>query len=460
MIRNAKFRVQLASLYIGPAANATNTPKEREFLNAIKDASSRPGVDVKILLDANRSLRPIKKGSSRTSSAEAVNGCLNQKGGNSALYLFQALQGSMKSLLPSPLNEVAGVFHVKAYIVDDSLILSGANLSEEYFEDRQDRYMLFENGAGGLVDFYSNLIDTLCEHGHKYRDGLKNRETNKSSQEVLLDSLSNLMDGSDNSEVLQDESSDIVSYAVPTFQAPRGFFQSALPFFSDVEVTRNLLLTALELDPASTVRLSSAYLNPTPNFMYVLSKFGTTPSCSSGTFGAAHLMTAGGTSHGFAPKKKKIAGHGNGRDFIPSVFDELSREAAQHIIPNGGKVLLYERRGWTFHSKGLWLNFGSENQDVVNNKRAYIMDPQNVTAHILGSGNYGSRSEFLDVESNLILVMPDRNTKNSTPLKNSLANEWNDMCDFTEEWDCEQKQEVKLRHVPLRKALPFIRTFF
>ncbi len=42
---------------------------------------------------------------------------------------------------------------MEAYIVNDEMVLSGANLSEEYFDDRLDRYMLFANGGGGIVDF-------------------------------------------------------------------------------------------------------------------------------------------------------------------------------------------------------------------------------------------------------------------------------------------------------------------
>ena len=40
-------------------------------------------------------------------------------------------------------------------MIDDELILSGANLSQEYFTDRQDRYLHIKGGGGGLVDFYS-----------------------------------------------------------------------------------------------------------------------------------------------------------------------------------------------------------------------------------------------------------------------------------------------------------------
>ncbi len=36
----------------------------------------------------------------------------------------------------SPLREIFGVHHIKFYVFDDNVILSGANLSEDYFTDR------------------------------------------------------------------------------------------------------------------------------------------------------------------------------------------------------------------------------------------------------------------------------------------------------------------------------------
>lgn len=40
-------------------------------------------------------------------------------------------------MLPPRVNEIVGVSHVKAYIFDDVLLVSGANLSSDYFTRRQ-----------------------------------------------------------------------------------------------------------------------------------------------------------------------------------------------------------------------------------------------------------------------------------------------------------------------------------
>jgi phosphatidylserine/phosphatidylglycerophosphate/cardiolipin synthase-like enzyme len=63
-IRQAKRRVYLASLYIGPSVDEVKYDKEAELLDALRDISSgrdddndNGGVEVKILLDHNRAFR-------------------------------------------------------------------------------------------------------------------------------------------------------------------------------------------------------------------------------------------------------------------------------------------------------------------------------------------------------------------------------------------------------------------
>jgi len=184
-ILKAKHRILLASLYIGPAAadtstsSSNNNPCEKELLMALQQAATastsgcinsshsdsspsecRP--TIQILMDASRGLRPV----GNTYSAQAVYNHIHpfshhpntakyhhqqhptapSTNKNNNVFLFPVLHSFLQSYIPSPLDEVAGVFHIKAYIIDDKLILTGANLSEEYFTDRQDRYLVFTHG--------------------------------------------------------------------------------------------------------------------------------------------------------------------------------------------------------------------------------------------------------------------------------------------------------------------------
>jgi CDP-diacylglycerol--glycerol-3-phosphate 3-phosphatidyltransferase len=429
-IRSAQHRVYLASLYVG----AGTGEKEDELLDAISNVG--PGIEVKILLDANRALRPVpSKNKKMTSSAKAVYQCLKKRSGKaSGLYLFQALPEPRRLLLPSPLNEVAGVFHIKAYIVDDELILSGANLSEEYFVDRQDRYVRFCLGGGGLVDLYVDLVNALCHYGEQYRGSSSAIPRNTTSAKIKLrDSLVRIMDGTNNDTTVRNENEslpddpEIVAYAVPTFQAPEGFFSLSqqLPFLSDAELTRTLLLAAHEVENTKTsVQLSSAYLNPTEATMKLLSKLK-----------HVTLLTAGPKSHGFAPKP----GRPRRGDFVPEIFSALYSDIAERL--DHADLLFYERPGWTFHAKGLLVHCQQQNGD----SSAYL------AAAMVGSGNFGARSEVMDVESNCILVFPQTHSEVQT----MLEDEWESMCQHA-------TREVETGELSwkVRAALPFIRDLF
>mmetsp|Transcript_3272 Transcript_3272/g.4753 ORF Transcript_3272/g.4753 Transcript_3272/m.4753 type:complete len:487 (-) Transcript_3272:142-1602(-) len=444
----------------------------------------------------------------------------------------------------------------QAYIIDDTLLLSGANLSEEYFTDRQDRYMLFVNGGGGLVDFYADLIDILCNYADEYKEGeemqeqkLKRDMTLQEKKHELLGSLSNLLDGSNDDALVKREHVDeneVIAYAIPTVQIPTSLCpasshtptnvaqqqreveeneEKVFPFPLDTTVTKNLLLAALECDPKNaSVRLSSAYLNPTMSLMSVLKMFGSERGDVDGVGGAAYLLTAGPKSHGFASKtdreektggnksigdydddrrKEEIAtvatGNGPGRGWIPKAYTEIVKEAASQLVSRGGKVLLYEKMFWSFHAKGLWLSLPSsspflENENVETEKiNSYIYDQSAIRATIVGSGNYGARSEYWDVESNCILIMkqiPDHHPLTSTVSKSQspslkttqsfgdnetfalqekdhqsgsfllqslVAKEWNDLCQYTSEMNLNRSREPL--SLGLMGALQILRKF-
>ena len=55
------------------------------------------------------------------------------------MYHTPLLRGALKALVPQRYNETLGLQHTKIFVFDDSVILSGANLSSDYFTNRQDR---------------------------------------------------------------------------------------------------------------------------------------------------------------------------------------------------------------------------------------------------------------------------------------------------------------------------------
>ena len=151
-IRQAQERVILASLYIGvgskkvgnfevldAAGKVNDHCKEDEFLQALQDAASNKKIKkIQVLLDANRAMRKVfltdkhhSKQSTRsdtnsgpvsTNSAEAVFSRISpffsgqddsSNFENSGLFLFPVCDKRWSTIIPSPLDEVVGVFHIK-----------------------------------------------------------------------------------------------------------------------------------------------------------------------------------------------------------------------------------------------------------------------------------------------------------------------------------------------------------
>jgi CDP-diacylglycerol--glycerol-3-phosphate 3-phosphatidyltransferase len=71
------------------------------------------------------------------------------------MYHTPKLSGIKKQLIPKRFNEAWGLQHMKLYGFDDEIILSGANLSNDYFTNRQDRYILFRSKA--LTDYFFQI---------------------------------------------------------------------------------------------------------------------------------------------------------------------------------------------------------------------------------------------------------------------------------------------------------------
>jgi CDP-diacylglycerol--glycerol-3-phosphate 3-phosphatidyltransferase len=445
-IRSAERRVHLASLYIGPAADPRIHPQEEELLDSLRATKCS---DVRILLDQNRALRPVptaaKPGETFITSAEACHRAIGHHTQEPEIYLMSVLPDWLQSVLWNPYDEVAGVFHIKAYIIDDDLILSGANLSEEYFSDRADRYLWIQQGGNGLVDCYADVLGVLCQHARLYAppNATNLPSTTRTSppmnRQQLIRSLTQVLttisdDCPDADDTEFDR--DIVAYAVPTLQAPAHFFHGVpekerLPL--DVQVLEDLLVEAeapkkSESVQRTTLRLSSAYLNIMGNLRRVLQshRFKT------------HLLTAGRISHGFKPKPK--AGN-KGREWIPTVFDELARESMRSLQ---SQLWFYQREGWSFHAKGIWISVGEQPVEMA--------DASSLVVVTHGSSNYGGRSTFRDMESNLIMIFPS-----TSAAQQAFADEWNRLCSYAKPSD---KEEARTLSWPFRMALPWIRSLF
>ena len=436
-ILNAKQRVHLAALYIGPAADPSLHTREVELLNALKTTDCP---DVQILLDKGRALRPVPTPTSTfITSAEACHRSLHSNNTQSKVFLLSVIPNFLKSILTNPYDEISNVFHMKCYIIDDEMILTGANLSEEYFADRIDRYLCIQRGGNGLVDFYAQVFQILSQHSYTYDPGNPNlvsppcspsrKEMIQSLSTLFTTSLDNQASGTngDSSE------SDAVAFAVPTFQAPRHFFKGMsekdhMPL--DIDVLQSVLKYAQDDSPNDmTIRMSSAYLNVTNRLRRLL-------------VNNSHLLTAGRMSHGFKPKKK--AGN-KGRDWIPAVYSQLARRSARH-----SSLWFYQREGWTYHAKGIWMTHGETQKCFA------ISNASSLIATVHGSGNYGGRSTYKDMESNMFLVF-NASSDDVMDVKQTFTDEWNRFEAFVQP---REKEETRRAPWHIRSILPFCRSFF
>lgn len=142
-IRNAKKRIYIAALYL------EDDEAGREVLSAIYETKqSNPDLDIIICVDWHRAQRGLI-------GAE-------QSEGNASLYKEFANKYEHKVPVygvPVRGKEVFGVLHLKGFIIDDTVIYSGASLNNIYlnfFEKyRFDRYHVINNAAlaDSMVDF-------------------------------------------------------------------------------------------------------------------------------------------------------------------------------------------------------------------------------------------------------------------------------------------------------------------
>ena len=104
----------------------------------MEESRRRKSVRVNILLDYCRGNRTNDRGESSGTILRRL--LRNDEASSSecriAMYHTPILRGLWKMVMPQRYNETLGLQHTKIYLFDDTLILSGANLSEDYFTNR------------------------------------------------------------------------------------------------------------------------------------------------------------------------------------------------------------------------------------------------------------------------------------------------------------------------------------
>jgi len=378
-IRGAKRRIYLSTLYIGKT--------EHELVSTVRDALRHNGPNLKasILTDALRGTREAPDHSCASLLATLVEEFPHQV--EIRMYHTPNLTGFRKALIPKRINEGWGLQHIKLYGIDDEVILSGANLSNDYFTNRQDRYHVFNSKR--VTDYFANIHHAVCSISFRLQP------SNSPSRFILEWPPSNP--------------------APNPLDAPKAYIKAAttlLESFTKPRCSQSFPMTSTSLFPllcypptintelpAFTSLLSrrifsytftAGYFNPHPVVTSSLLAASSLPTSSPGT-----ILTASPYANGFFGSKG-ISG------MLPAAYTHLSLRFLQ--AARGKNIQLREwqrgivgqRDGWTYHAKGLWVTLPRD---------AGI--PVGPSATLIGSSNHTARSYGLDLEVGAMVITSD-----------------------------------------------------
>ncbi|KAL9955415.1 hypothetical protein ACROYT_G036737 [Oculina patagonica] len=377
-VSKAKQRIILASLYLGTGA------KEQQLVECINEAVKRSAasdqsLNVEILLEHTRGSRG--EHNSRTMLLPLVQNFTDAV--KVSLYHSPSLRGLLKLLLPERFNETVALTHLKVYLTDDTLIMSGANLSADYFTNRQDRYIEIRN-CPQLANYFHGLVSTV----RSFSFHLQPDNTTKMSESFPVHPTKGFdrgkkfkaEAGKKVSEYMQKKKeenmfSDLPRTSNQTFDTWVIPLVQMFPFGirQDEFVTRELLSSACQ---ACKLFLASGYFNLTRKYMDIMLK---SPA-------ECEILTAHPTVNGFYEAKGVAGG-------IPHAYTLLARDFYKLILEHKKtehiSVHEYVRDKWTFHAKGLWY---------------YLPNEPLPSLTLIGSPNFGHRSVYQDLEAQVAIV--------------------------------------------------------
>ncbi|XP_067936570.1 CDP-diacylglycerol--glycerol-3-phosphate 3-phosphatidyltransferase, mitochondrial-like [Watersipora subatra] len=366
LVQNSKKRIGIASLYLG------NGQLERALVDNLKLAlKANQSLEVQVLLDYCRGSR------GEDNSRTMLLPCVKEHKERICVSLFHTpnLKGIVKRFLPDRFNELLGLQHMKLYVFDDTILLSGANLSNDYFTNRQDRCLMIKNSPALSLYFYS-LIQTVSQFSYQLDSNNVARlhssclgDPSKSSgTKSFINHSASCM-----KKFMSEHTKGVDSCDAPdTWLYP--ILQMA-PF--GVEQEHSVLKRLFQSGHCrDRVYMATAYFNPLQQYIDIMA------DVSKSEY---HLLTASPQANGFTTASGIARYIPMAYRWYESFF--LKRMSA---CSQADRVKLYEfsRNGWTFHSKGIWY---------------YARGSSLPSLTVIGSSNYGYRSVHRDLEAQMII---------------------------------------------------------
>ncbi|MEN2496352.1 MAG: CDP-diacylglycerol--glycerol-3-phosphate 3-phosphatidyltransferase [Marteilia pararefringens] len=143
--------VYISSLYIGTDQTT------RECLKLI--ACNQSDLNINFLADYSRSLR-------EDGHCWKIMDLFKENSPNKLNFHLFSANGSNIEKFPIKIREIYGVQHMKFLIFDDTIILTGANISKTYLMNRQDRYYVIKNSPN-LKRFLISCYETITKFCYK-----------------------------------------------------------------------------------------------------------------------------------------------------------------------------------------------------------------------------------------------------------------------------------------------------
>ncbi|XP_004536599.1 CDP-diacylglycerol--glycerol-3-phosphate 3-phosphatidyltransferase, mitochondrial [Ceratitis capitata] len=365
----ARERIVLASLYLGTGH------MENAFVQTLRRSlQQQSSLRVNVLLDFTRGTRGDVN--SKTMLLPLVRDFGEQM--RLSLYHTPDLRGLTKRLAPPRWNELLGLQHMKVYLFDDAVLISGANLSNDYFTNRQDRYILIEDKP--LADFYAQFISRVQEFS---------LAVNKNAQEELHKDGKILPYEGVKEEFIMHAKQRITDFMQVTYvqqqkavEEQKGADTWIFPLVEmgqigihhDSLVTRQLLSSSIE---RSRLKLATGYFNLTQEYMDTLAN-NCLAQCS--------ILMAHPNANGFQGASGPAGG-------IPAAYTLIAKKFYENLVhlkqSHRVNFFEYEKDGWTYHAKGLWY---------------YLPGASYPNVTLIGSSNFGERSVNRDLETQVCLV--------------------------------------------------------
>lgn len=394
-ILGAQKRIFLATLYIG---------KTEDELISVLDQSLQKNndLDVHILTDGLRGTREAPKKSTASLLAPLV--AKYPARVHVSMYQTPALNGLAKLLVPHRFNEGWGLQHMKLYGFDDDIMLSGANLSTDYFTNRQDRYIAIANKE--VTEYFYDLHKAVSYLSYQLKP---EQGTRGPSDNFKLVWASDCPSPSDPKAYKQAASKTLAPLLKPqtkvepvdskgTYLYPIAQFTPLIGKEASNEIKAMGLLTNM-LQGNFDWTLTAGYFNISEKLQEGLLR--STP-------GTAKVITAGEKANGFY-ESKGVSSQ------VPNLYSMLAKrfiKKAERIQPRI-QMLEWENgqynkpNGWSYHAKGLWVMPQGESPVLT----------------VIGSSNFTKRAYAHDLEAGAVIVSgsPELRSKMAAEVANLEA---------------------------------------